>query len=176
MSEEEPTVGTPDAPLYVSEKPAKAKVPKRRNSKRQVIAARKVARAVKRAGNAAEQRRVLEDSLETVEDVEIDQEEDNRPGRHIGGEKIAWKESDLLERWPVVAFVPSETLPISFNGIRYQMIAGRECHVPSVIVRQYNDRVKAKTDPAKDLLQGTGFNTVVELGAGPLGPDPSLAK
>ncbi len=156
--------------------PAKAAAPKRRNTKRQTIAAKKVTRAVKRAGSPAARRELLEAALEDAEDVEIAVEEDNRPGRHIGGEKVAWQESDLLERWDVVSFMPAETVPISFNGIRYQLIAGQEMHVPEVIVRLYNEHVRAKVNPSDGVFKDTGFQTIVQLGAGPLGPDPAVTQ
>ncbi len=186
MSEEK---AVEEAPLYVSDKDApeaeaapepkvrKKATPKRpKASKRQVIASRKLKKAVRRAGGAAERREVVEDLLEDLEDQEVEESEDNRPGRKIRGSKVSWTEQDIKDRWPIISFIPEWTGPLNFQGVRYQAIAGREMHVPSVIKRIYDNRIREKMDHPNAMPRDTGFETVVQIGAGALGPDTSISQ
>ena len=99
------------------------------------------------------------------------QEQDERvPGKKVGGTKTAWTMQDILERWKVVDFVPEETTKVIFNGVPYQFLANAINHVPEIFVKQYQE-CKRKAARAGQSLPDTGFQTIIQPGAGALEPE-----
>lgn len=73
--------------------------------------------------------------------------EGRRPGMKINGNKTPWTEKDLNEMFEIVKFTPVETIPVGYNGVRYQCYAGIEMHVPSVVKEGYDRYMKRKSLP-----------------------------
>jgi hypothetical protein len=64
------------------------------------------------------------------------------PGGTIRGSKIPWTRGDVERRFPKVTFVPEESIPVTFNGITYQLREGEDNTVPSCIKVIYDDHRK----------------------------------
>ena len=117
---------------------------------------------------------VAQEVAETIEDEERallaklskrykDEETgERRPGKTVRGTKTAWTYNDMLERFPVVSFIPDETLPLTYQGVKHYCHAGIESHVPKPFYDIYNRR-KRELQP-KNPPPGI----LVELGAGAL--------
>ena len=71
----------------------------------------------------------------------------------------------MLKRFPIVDFVPDETIPLTWNGVKVQAHSGIEMHVPKPFYDLYN-RHKRELLPKK-----APFGVLVELGAGALAPE-----
>lgn len=84
------------------------------------------------------------------------------PGKIVMGTKTAWTFRDMCERFPIVSFIPDETIPLTWQGVRVQALSGIEMHVPRPFYELYN-RHKAELRPHK-----SPPGIVVELGAGGL--------
>lgn len=98
-------------------------------------------------------------------------ERDERiPGKKVAGTKTMWTKKDIADRWPVVTFVPEETVKVTFQGVIYQLLAGAENHVPQVIRDQYY-MCKRQERMAGKSLPETGYVTTIDLGAGALPPE-----
>ena len=92
---------------------------------------------------------------------------DTNPGTN---QKVAWTWKELCARYPIVTIHPQETIKFSWNGIDIQLIAGAEHYVPEPIAAMYHGWLANKRKTNK-LISGSGFETIVELGAGPLAPE-----
>ena len=55
------------------------------------------------------------------------------PGKVIRGVKTSWTRNDVDRLFPPVTILPEETIPVTYNGVQYQLIADREMVVPSII-------------------------------------------
>ena len=109
-------------------------------------------RTKRRVKKALQRARDPEVAMEALEEIvpEIQKEVETKvegrvPGQKIGGNKTPWTEADLNEKFPIVPFTPMETIPITWNGVRYQCFAGHEMHVPSVIKEIYDRYIKNKS-------------------------------
>lgn len=104
--------------------------------------------------------------LKKLKEKYKDQDEGARvPGKVVRGIKTAWTYKDMCEKFPIVDFVPRETIKVTWNGVMVQLYAGVEFHVPKPIYDLYNRRL-AELD-RKPNIPGV----IVEIGAGPLPPD-----
>lgn len=84
------------------------------------------------------------------------------PGKKVKGQKTPWTYKDMCERFEIVAFIPDETIPLNWNGVKVQAFSGIEMHVPKPFYELYNSH-KAALRPQK-----APPGIVVELGAGAL--------
>ncbi len=92
-------------------------------------------------------------------------EESRQPGKVIDGKKIPWTMKDMEARFPMVNFVPDETVPLTWNGVKVYAIAGIEIHAPKPFYDIWNHR-KA------ELMKSPNFPGIqVEAGAGALPPE-----
>ena len=82
------------------------------------------------------------------------------PGRIVRGEKTSWTYQDMVKRFPIVSFIPDDTIPLTWNGVKVQAITGLEMHVPKPFYEIYQRR-KASMRPQK-----APPGIIVELGAG----------
>lgn len=84
------------------------------------------------------------------------------PGKKVSGMKTAWTYRDMLERFQIISFIPDETLPLTWNGIKVQAIAGIEMHVPKPFFDIYTrHKLALRPRPAPPGIE-------VDLGAGAL--------
>lgn len=72
---------------------------------------------------------------------------ERQPGmtiRRAGGiaAKVPWTRADVEKRFPKVTFMPEETIPVTWNGVSYQLREGEEITVPSVIKTTYDNHRK----------------------------------
>ncbi len=86
------------------------------------------------------------------------------PGKLVHGQKTIWTYKDCLDRYEVVSFIPEETIPLNFNGVKVQAFSGIEMHVPKCFKKVYDDHRKALRP------ESPPPGVTVELGAGPLPP------
>lgn len=118
----------------------------------------KVKRKVKRELRIERQ---PEDALDVLEELKgeveakIEETPVGRvPGRIVDGVKTAYTYQDLVDMFPIVTFTPEDTLPLNFNGVRVQAIAGVEMHVPSVYKEIYDNHRKALRKIKPDEFDG----------------------
>ena len=86
------------------------------------------------------------------------------PGLTIAGSKTTYTYRDLCEMFPIVSFIPEETIPLTFQGVSVQAIEGLEMHVPECYKRIYDNHRKALREAGKSLIS-MGYPTIIELGA-----------
>ena len=116
-------------------------------------------------------RDILEEQSEGV-DKKVKSTKTLQPGDTNPGTstKIPWTWKELCARYPIVTIHPQETIKFNWNGIDIQLIAGAEHYVPTPIAAMYHGWLSSKRKKAK-LISGSGFETLAELGAGPLEPE-----
>ena len=131
---------------------------------------RTVKRAVGRARTPEEAQEVIEAITQELQ-TQVEEEVSGRvPGKTVHGVKTPWTYSDLCKVFPIVSFTPDETIGLTFNGVRVQAIQDIAMHVPRCFMDIYlahktGSRISAKS------LPDSGFQTIVELGAGALPPE-----
>jgi len=131
---------------------------------------RRVKRSLKQVPKE-ELQKVVEEVIDEA-DSELDEivfPKGAQPGDVINGFKVGWTESELNKRFPIVKFIPEETIPITWNGIRYQCFAQVEMHVPEPVKEIY-DRHRREQARATVNLEADGFVPIINLGAGALEP------
>jgi len=96
-----------------------------------------------------------------------DTKQEIKPGQTIHGSKVPWTRQDVEKAFPICAFVPDETIPVTYNGVMYQLIAGVECLVPTIIRDIYQDYRRAKVGFGKNIMTSMG-KVQVDPGAGTL--------
>ena len=89
------------------------------------------------------------------------------PGRKVRGQKDVWTWRDILERFKddYTAIIPDETIPLTWNGVKIQLISGIETHLPKPFYELWKAH-KAALRPGK-----VPPGIVVEYGAGALPPE-----
>jgi len=87
------------------------------------------------------------------------------PGTVIGDTKVIYTEADLNRMFPKVTFTPEVTMPISYQGVRYQLISNWEMTVPEPIKKIY-DKHRQPNRQRDGQLHSEGI--IVEKGAGKL--------
>lgn len=107
---------------------------------------------------------------EATERAEVKKEEGlkREPGMTVDGAKIPWTRKDIEDRFLIVELLSEETVPITWNGVTYQLLQGATHYVPSVIRDSYLRHRGEMRKAGKNLGEGSGFNAIVNLGAGAL--------
>ncbi len=127
-----------------------------------------------KGGKQASRKIDAEDAIaileEATEKAEVKREEGfkREPGMTFDGAKIPWTKKDIEERFPIVELLAEETVPIIWNGVTYQLIQGATHYVPNVIRDSYLRHRGEMRKAGKNLGEGSGFNAIVNLGAGAL--------
>ena len=138
-------------------------MPKRKNA---------VKRAVKRLTQQAMTSKEAIDVLDEVRD-EVDAKAETE-GLHEGevgtirhGNKVTPTYTSLCKQFPIVSFTPEETVPLNYQGVRFQALAGVECHVPKCFKDIYDNhrRLSARSRVNKELAN-MGIN--IDEGVGGL--------
>lgn len=118
-------------------------------------------------------RQIAEREKATIEEMavvaaakaRINADQGRVPGKVVDGTKTPWQRSDVEKAFPEkVRFVPDETIPVTYNGVRYQLIADVECLVPSCIKAIYDDYKRRKRAVGKSLAS-LGIDTMAGAGA-----------
>ena len=93
---------------------------------------------------------------------------DRTPGLIINGMKVPYTRHDLDRIYGIVEFTPDDTIPVTVQGIRYQLFAGVTMSAPKIIQKTYED-YKRQLRKGSDALRNLGVS--VDAGAGPLPPE-----
>ena len=93
---------------------------------------------------------------------------ERQPGRVVHGLKTPWTHQDLVKAYGVMTFTPDDTMPITISGVIYQLIAGREMHVPKKVYDRYREVKQQQRDSINSFPKDRGFDTFVLPGAGAL--------
>ena len=131
---------------------------------------RTVKRVIGRARTAVEATEIIEEIKQELEpQVKEEASGERVPGKIVHGMKTPWTYSDLCKVFPIVTFTPDESMPLTWGGVRVQALQDIEMHVPRCfrdiyLANKQGSRISAKTLPE------SGFQSIVELGAGALPP------
>lgn len=86
--------------------------------------------------------------------VELERTENQRgertPGSIVAGRKTPTTMIDVKKMFPEVTFVPDESLPVSFNGVKVHLRSGEEITVPSIFKGIYDDHRRAMRQAANN--------------------------
>ena len=93
---------------------------------------------------------------------------DRTPGQIINGMKVPYTRHDLDRIYGIVEFTPDDTIPVTVQGIRYQLFAGVTMSAPKIIQKTYED-YKRQLRKGSDALRNLGVS--VDAGAGALPPE-----
>lgn len=99
------------------------------------------------------------------------------PGQTVDGtSKVPWTVKEMEKRFPIVEMFSEENIKITWNGVPYQLYQNATHYVPNVIRDAYmrHRRQQSSAMTTQKLareLSSTGFETIVELGAGSLSPE-----
>jgi len=117
----------------------------------------------------AEEKAELLSELTKETQEEVKQVQEGRvPGRVVGGQKTTWTYKDLERHFRITSFVPEETIPITINGVRVQLLEGIEITCPECYHQVYQQhRAGMRQRPS---LPDLGFINEVLIGAGGLPP------
>ena len=85
------------------------------------------------------------------------------PGAVVNGQKISWTRRDMDNYFPKVTFTPEEDLSVTYNGVGFRLLVGRETTVPKPIKVIYDDWRKSQRD--------LGNENSLRLGVGALEPE-----
>ena len=122
----------------------------------------------------ADVKEVLEAAEQAVEErVEKEVVVERRPGMIIDGEKIPYTYKWMCDNFEIVSFIPEETIPLCWNGVRVQALTNIEMHVPKPFKEIYdNSRRERGRAPAaiKKEFEDRGYKSMVDTGAGALEP------
>ena len=100
---------------------------------------------------------------------------DAQPGMIVGKGtghpmKVPYTLNKLKDLFPEVTFTPEETIPVTYQGVKIQLIADREITVPEPFKGIYDDYRKAKRNPT--LPPGVHYAP----GAGGLEPEKTVER
>ena len=115
-------------------------------------------------------KQLLEDLKEAIEVQDDPIPVNRKPGEkyRVGGKtfKVPWTKKDVEEIYPLVEFIPEETLKMVYQGLGYQLIADRVCKVPSIIRELYVEKRKKERELGRGVYLADGsFEPVRATGA-----------
>ena len=90
---------------------------------------------------------------------------DRTPGLIINGMKVPYTRHDLDRIYGIVEFTPDDTIPVTVQGIKYQLYAGVTMSAPKIIQKTYED-YKRQLRKGMDAVRALCVS--VDAGAGPL--------
>ena len=139
------------------------------------IAQKKVSKSLRKV--KPEERAELLSDLQADAEKQVEEHKGKGrvPGEIIGSNKTSYTKEDLDKIYGICVFTPEETLPVTLQGVRYQLIEGVEMMCPSEIKVIY-DRHRRSLRSGNNALPSSGFDSVTELGAGALSPEPTVSK
>ncbi len=93
-------------------------------------------------------------------------EDNNRPGMPVKGVgKVPWTMKEIEKVFPVVEYVPDETMPVTWNGVKIQCFAGVSQLMPSCF-RDVMENRKRKMRRVNENVRNLG----ITIQSGALGP------
>ena len=126
---------------------------------------REIRRITSTAASAQEAAQAAHEVAEELDRKAVTEEaEKDTPGSIRGGFKKTATYSDLKKMFPMAKFTPEETIPLTFNGVRVQALAGYEMEVPQCFKDIYDKHRRAPS--ATNELRKQGY--VVDEGVGAL--------
>jgi hypothetical protein len=113
----------------------------------------------------------IDNILKEQEEIVTQQKETKKdePGstRPDSMTKVPWTWRALCDKYPIVEIFPQETEKFNYCGIDVQLIAGAVHYVPEPFKSEYLRKLSDRRRKP-DVKNAQGFETIVELGAGPL--------
>ncbi len=86
-------------------------------------------------------RELVQKLVDEVTD-EVESEGERVPGKVVRGNKTSWTDADLVKVHGLATFTPEETIPVTINGVRYQLFDGYEMTVPKIVKQIYDEHRK----------------------------------
>ena len=115
-----------------------------------------------------------EEAVEVIEEIKQELEtkveetpKGRVPGLTIGGSKTTYTYQDLVKIFPVVSFIPEETIRLTYQGVPVQAFSGIEMHVPKCFKDIY-DRHRFELRQHSKNVKEAGL---LDLGVGELPPE-----
>ena len=121
--------------------------------------ARKTAQVIR-----TEAKEVVEELLDAVVKEREEIEGQRIPGRVIRGAKTPWTRRDVDNVFPPVTFIPEETIPVTYNGVRYQLFSDVEMTVPSIIRDIYVEHRRRARQSVTQSLASIGVDILGQGG------------
>ena len=95
--------------------------------------------------------------------------EEQKPGQVIQGLKTPWHDKEAADIDGVIEFTPIETVPFTWNGIRYQFINGVSIAIPKTVYEEYRRlRKEGFRDSNRKQLPDLGYENLERPGFGAL--------
>lgn len=112
---------------------------------------RKVKRDLRSIVSPEEAKEVLEEIAEEVEKRVQETPKERIPGATVGGSKTAYGYGDLVRMFPIVTFIPEETILLTYQGVPVQAYNGVEMHVPECFKKIYDNHRKELREHARTI-------------------------
>ena len=118
-------------------------------------------------------RQILENAQEAVQELiekvaeEVESNQERIPGKAIKGVKTPWTVRDMDKAYGITTFTPEETIPVTVNGIKFQLFDGIEITCPSIVKATYDNYRRQTRRIGRDLV-GRGIE---RMGGGALPPE-----
>lgn len=126
---------------------------------RKVRVKRKVKRNLALAMNPQDAKEIVAELAAEVET--LPEQVERVPGATIDGNKVIWTYNAMCEKFPVVPFIPEETIPLTWNGVRVMAVNTVEMHVPKPFYDLY-----MKHRRGVNIKQALPAGITLEQGAG----------
>ena len=109
-------------------------------------------------------RQEAQDAIAQLVDEAIEETTGERvPGKIVKGLKTPWTAKDIERVFPLCEFTPEETIPVTYQGVKYQLFSGVSMVTPTIIRDIYLEH-RRKMRRVGSELAGRG----VEIAAGAL--------
>ena len=93
------------------------------------------------------------------------------PGAVIGATKVPYSRRDIERVYqPMVTFIPEENIPVTVQGVQYDLYADREITVPYIVKNIYEEHKKAERARGRGVTLSSGEYVPV-TGVGGLPPE-----
>lgn len=104
----------------------------------------------------------LKELVDAVAKEKVAESTPHIPGAKTSFGKVPWTRTAFEAKFSKITFTPEETIPITWNGLRYQLIADMETSVPFPIKQIYDEWRKNQRIGHKSvtLTDGTVINLV----------------
>ena len=112
-----------------------------------------------------------EESREVLAEIpNVLEKSQDTPGQIQAGRKKIYTRKDLDRLYGICEFTPDETIPVTFQGVRYQLLAGVTMSAPTII-RDIYENHKRELRRVGMTKSETGYETIIAIGAGALEPE-----
>ena len=145
-------------------------------SRRAKLTKRSIRRDIKRIPTPTEAVVVLDELRAEAEHKAYTLTTDKVPGMVIGGTKTTYTYQDLVRMFPIATFTPEETIPLTFQGVTVQAIAGYEMHVPECFKKIYENHRREARWAASNSAKEAGMQDLGTMPEGAMSESLQLVK